>query len=301
MAPLSKWIDGLDAEGSVSDAARKSLEARLATVAYWLPLAARPVDGDLERVHQLRVASRRAAAAISLYHDWLPDRPRRWIKKRLKKIRRAAGDARDLDVLGESLATQFGAQRDAIVTLIADQRAKLQPKLVEIADRCHRHNRLQQKTYRLLSDITPQDATAAAHNAAFRTWAATQLHKVTDAFFAAEPAGDADWSALHQFRVAGKELRYTLELVTPAFGAQLREVAYPIVEGLQEKLGQVNDFVVGREQLQKERDAATAEPLRAALDTLVAEQEASRDAAIAEFRAWWTPDRAQSLRQALLN
>ena len=93
MAPLSKWIDGLAADSSVSAAARKSLEARLAAVAYWLPLAARPVDGDTERVHQLRVATRRAVAALKLYRDWLPRKPHRWLTKRLKKLRQAAGDA----------------------------------------------------------------------------------------------------------------------------------------------------------------------------------------------------------------
>ena len=35
------------ADGRVSDAARVSLEARLATVAYWLPLAARQIDDDV--------------------------------------------------------------------------------------------------------------------------------------------------------------------------------------------------------------------------------------------------------------
>jgi CHAD domain-containing protein len=127
----------------------------------------------------------------------------------------------------------------------------------------------------------------------------TRLREAAEAFFAANPAGDADWSALHKFRVAGKEFRYTLELVVTAFGAQLRDEAYPVVEELQERLGHINDFVVGRERLQTERSAATAEPLCTVLDALIQEQETSRDGSIAEFRAWWTADRAESLRHGL--
>src|SRR5262245_57840761 len=99
MTQLSKWVEGVDGDSSVSAACRRSLEDRLATVAYWLPLAARQIDDDVEKVHQLRVSTRRAIAALKLYRDWLPRRTRRWLKKRLNDSREAAGAARDLDVL----------------------------------------------------------------------------------------------------------------------------------------------------------------------------------------------------------
>ena len=60
----------------------------------------------MEKVHQLRVATRRAIAALKLYRDWLPQDEARWLSKRLKKIRRAAGDrprsrrARRMDAQG---------------------------------------------------------------------------------------------------------------------------------------------------------------------------------------------------------
>ena len=92
MLPSGKWIDGIDPDGSVEDAARRSLKARLTAVAQALPLAAHLADHDVEHVHRLRVATRRAIAALKLYRDWLPDKPARWLKKRLKKIRRAAGE-----------------------------------------------------------------------------------------------------------------------------------------------------------------------------------------------------------------
>ena len=94
MGPSGKWIDGLLPDASVVDAARMSLSARLTAVAHWLPLAAYHAAQDIEHVHRLRTSTRRAMAAVQLYRDWLPPRKRRSIKKRLKKLRRAAGEAR---------------------------------------------------------------------------------------------------------------------------------------------------------------------------------------------------------------
>jgi CHAD domain-containing protein len=300
MAPLSKWIDGLSADGTVRDAAGVSIEARLATVAYWLPLAARPVDGDVERVHQLRVATRRAIAALKLYRDWLPKGKRRWFTKRLKDIRHAAGDARDYDVLFKRLHEEHGDKRAEVLRHIAQQRAATQPEIAAIADRCHADNRFQNKSYKLLGRIEPQDEAAAAGDASFLTWAGSRLHSVAEKFFDAQPASDADWSALHRFRIAGKKLRYAMELLAPAFGSELREKHYPIVQELQEKLGTINDFVVAREILQKLRDKSSNTAAQDQLDALIGEQEASCDQAIADFHDWWTPDRAAALRTALI-
>ena len=55
-----KWIEGTSAEQPVSAAARRALEVRLAVVWHYLPLAAKRASEDVEHVHQLRVASRRA-------------------------------------------------------------------------------------------------------------------------------------------------------------------------------------------------------------------------------------------------
>jgi CHAD domain-containing protein len=298
MAPLSKWIDGLIADGSVSDAARKSLEARLATIAYWLPLAARPVNGDLERVHQLRVATRRAVAALKLYRDCLPGKSSRWLTKRLKKIRHTSGEARDLDVLFARLQKDFGDEGSEVLQCVADRRASLQPKIVAIADRSQADNRLHRKTYALLNGIAAHKATTTAADSNFRTWASTQLHQVAECFFAAEPSGNADWSALHQFRIAGKKLRYTMELLAPAFGPELRNELYPVVQELQEKLGNINDFAVGAALLEQLHKTVNSESANIC-DQLIAEHASSRDRAITEFRHWWTTERTETLRTGL--
>src|SRR5688572_28975969 len=108
LGPSGKWIAAIRPEGSVCEAARVSLEARLATVVHYLPLAAYHAAQDTEHVHRLRVGTRRAMAVLALYRNCLPRKPARWIKKRLKNVRRAAGEARDLDVLAERLRREYG-------------------------------------------------------------------------------------------------------------------------------------------------------------------------------------------------
>jgi CHAD domain-containing protein len=105
---------------------------------------------------------------------------------------------------------------------------------------------------------------------------------------------------LHQFRIAGKKLRYSMELLAPAFGSELREKQYPIVQELQDKLGSINDYVAGRDILQRLCEKNSNAEAKDQFTGLIGKQESSRDAAIAEFRGWWTRDRAESLRQGLV-
>ena len=93
-----KWIEGLTPEMPVAEAATAVLAARLEVVRHYLPLAAEKPYDDPEYVHQLRVGTRRAGAALRVFADCLPRKHRRMARRRLREIRRAAGDARDWDV-----------------------------------------------------------------------------------------------------------------------------------------------------------------------------------------------------------
>src|SRR5262249_55819232 len=145
-----------------------------------------------------------------------------------------------------------------VLELIAEERAATQPEIVAVADQCHADNRFQQKSYKLHGRIEPRDEAAITADASFVAWAGGRLHQIAEKFFEAQPANGVDWSALHRFRIAGKKLRYTMELVAPAFGFELREQQYPLVQELQERLGNINDFVVAREILQKLGEQSSA-------------------------------------------
>ena len=98
----AKWIEGLCSEMSVTRAARTVLSQRLDAVRYWLPLVSH-AEKDVEFVHQLRVSTRRAGAALNLFRDGFDGKSYRFAKKLLREVRQVAGEARDWDVFQESL------------------------------------------------------------------------------------------------------------------------------------------------------------------------------------------------------
>ncbi len=93
-----KWITDLPPGTSYVDAARHVLTVRLETVRHFLDSTLGQVDKDLEFVHQLRVGTRRARAALDVFDDCLPRKIARKTNRCLRKLRRAAGHVRDWDV-----------------------------------------------------------------------------------------------------------------------------------------------------------------------------------------------------------
>lgn len=301
MAASGKWIEGIGGQTSVEEAARRSLEPRLAAVVRCLPVAAHLAEHDIEHVHRLRVATRRAVAALDLYDESLASKPARWMKKRLRQIRRAAADARDLDVLAIRLAQEYGEAAATIVELITAQRATVRPAIVKIADRCLRDDRFIRKISKLLDGVrmpTLQDH-SEQEPAEFGHWAAEQLSKLAPAFLAAMPGQTSDVAALHQFRIRAKELRYAIELVAPVFGPELRDDLYPMIEELQERLGRVQDHVTARQLFQKLASKESSDPRRQILCELADAEARRMTQKVDDFHGWWTGDRDQRVRAAL--
>ena len=85
-----KQIPGLDPEGPIVDIARIVLETRLKAVEMLLPLAAERAEEDEEYIHQLRVATRRADAALRTFHPFIGKKTCRQVRRCLRRIRRAS-------------------------------------------------------------------------------------------------------------------------------------------------------------------------------------------------------------------
>src|ERR1035438_5223397 len=90
MARTEKWIPNVSPRDQIIDVARRTLQFRLDAVQRLLPLAAQKAAEDIEYVHELRVATRRAMAALRLYADILPRRRTARMEMRLKQIPRAS-------------------------------------------------------------------------------------------------------------------------------------------------------------------------------------------------------------------
>ncbi|MCI0461572.1 MAG: CHAD domain-containing protein, partial [Gemmataceae bacterium] len=299
-ARVEKWVPGVSPQTRTSAAAVAALRTRLEAVQHYLPLAAGKADEDPEYVHELRVWTRRAAEALDVFADLLPHRRAAWLSKQLKRLRRAANEARDLDVLAQRLeAKDRGPGAARLLEQLRERRAEAQRPLVALNRRLRHHGRLARRAARLVERVRPR----RRRDGPFGAWAREHLRPVVDAFFAAAPAdlppgrpAGTDLAALHRFRVAGKNLRYAMELLAGALPVSCRERLYPAVEALQERLGEVNDRATARLRLRERLAQAEDEQEAGHVRDLLTENEARLGEALQAFRDCFTPARREELR-----
>lgn len=289
MPNRSKWAEQLDAGDSISEAAGATMSSRLASVEHFLPLAANHADQTPEHVHQLRVCTRRSLAALSMYSEQLGRKHAKWFDKRLRRIRKAAGEARDLDVFLGRYHQGKGSGDDfkRFLRQVRKRRRKAQRPIVELNEELISSGQFAKHTDRLLSSI----ARFGEHETrSLEPWARSKLAAVYASFIASIPQQPDDLEALHRFRVRGKELRYTMELSASLFPPEFRTTLYPLVTRLQERLGEINDHATARRRLivwsaeaKNRRDADFLCPL-------IASEHKKLKKAIKRFRKWWKPE-----------
>jgi CHAD domain-containing protein len=248
-----KWIAGLSAATNLADAARRVLSIRLEVVRDYLGLALREPDRDPEYVHQLRVGTRRAGAAVEIFSLCLPDKVHKTARKTLKRLRRAAGEARDWDVFLLSLVeearkrnSRHRAGLDFLTGYALAQRAAAQLHLEEAGrDYPSAFDRFLADT---LAAVDQSDE--AKHPRTLVELAAPKLSTLLADLELAAQADLSDYSCLHQVRICGKRLRYAMEVFADCFPPVFREKFYPDVEEMQEILGRANDSHVASQRLQ---------------------------------------------------
>jgi CHAD domain-containing protein len=233
-----KWIAGLSSATPVTKAAREVLAVRLDAVAQ---AGKRAVDGftDPEAVHQLRVATRRARAALAAFADALSPKAVRRGRKTLRRLRRTAASVRNLDVLlaavGEA-PSRNGARDSATLFLTgylvarqASERGRLLRSLTRLLN-----GKSMRRLIRLAGRVRAKDKCTLGK------WAARALADVVSRF-ADELNGKVDAERLHQVRIVGKELRYALEVFIDCYEPDVRDDVYAALGDLQEFLGRAND------------------------------------------------------------
>lgn len=296
MGRNSKWIDS-EPRDSVRKIARRALEARLERVWYFLELAMRQPRSETENVHQLRVFARRAAAALETFEACLPPRRGRWMQKQVKRIRKAAGEARDLDVLWMRWVDRIGQmpsdQAALLLARVKLQRRNAQRPIDKVLKKLVR-KRFRRKTAKFLRRLRGRGDNAAC-NEPFACMARVALGRLVAPYLCAAAAEMSDAEALHKFRIQGKQVRYAMEIFAGAFDADFRHELYPIVAALQDRLGAINDHVTAEKYLTQWRDETDSCALRQALDMGLSHEQHSRELARQEFLAWWTPQRREDL------
>lgn len=295
MGHTNKWVNARRSD-PVTEVAAQSLQSRLESVQFYLPLAALKYEEDDEYLHQLRVWTRRADAAVEIYRELLPQWRAAWIQKQLKKIRKATNLARDDDVLARRLASE-AATSDRLLKNLRKHRADVQHRVLDEYQRLtKKKGRLGRRIEKLLARIRLRGERRKLPTPTFRDWANEYLRSVFDSFMDAADGDLTDAASLHQFRVKGKSLRYAMELLSSAFSPRLRNEAYPLLEALQEQLGKVNDHAQAITRIRHWIvECGDSVQVKQMTDLLQCEQE-SFERERSRFSAWWTIQRRSDMR-----
>ncbi len=295
----SVWIKSASPKDPVRRVAMASLKQRLGAVQHYFALAVeRPYD-DNDYVHQLRVWTRRAAAALRMYRQLLPQRQVDRIQKQLKRIRRAANDARDCDVFAQRLARDdTNPEARTLLKKVHAQRREAQRPIVRAYQQMGSSGRLEGRADELFQCLRSKNAKkAASGKVCFGPWAEESLHIALEQFFEASRADLSDIDALHQFRIRGKKLRYAMELLGGAFPAPFRKQLYPAVKKLQERLGTINDHATASVRILPWIDE-TGDPNESKyLHGMLQSDQEQLVEAHRQFLSWWTAKRKRDLRK----
>ncbi len=293
----SKWIEVPSPTVPAAEVAKRALALRLQGVEQTLPLAAHRADEDIEYVHQLRVRCRRAEAALRAFRPLMGGKSkslRRW----LRRIRQAAGPARDADVLLERFRQEVptDSNLEALIARLQLQREMAQEMLNAVEKKAHAGKWKKgvaeclgqfEKPDRPLRDISfAQFGQTALKSASRKVFQLAELHQPTT-------------PQLHQLRIAGKRLRYSIELFHGVFPKELRNEVYPFVEKLQDRLGGLNDHATAQALFQSWLVDLPPGGQAAYLAQRISEEYECALQIREEFLHWWTPRRIAKLESRL--
>ena len=237
---------GVLAEDHLAEAGRKVLRFHLARM---LAREAGTREGvDAVELHGMRVATRRQRAAWRVFGEAFRAGRTRTHRKRLREVAARLGAVRDLDVLLEAAdayrADLPGAEQRAIEPLLRgwrDHRDDARRLLIRELDSEGYTRWIDDYTEFVRHEgfaVVPVSPTQPHR---VRDTAASRILAAYEGVRAYEPVLRwADVETLHELRISGKWLRYTLEFVREALSPEA-SLLIARVTALQDHLGLLND------------------------------------------------------------
>ena len=293
MAASDNWMACVGRHTPVGHVAATILRERFDTV--WTELqAVCTMPAYAEHVHQLRVATRRTLAAIDAFHSLIPAKRRDWFEKKLRRLRKAAGEARDLDVLTDRLTKNDSVRaRKRLIAMLAQRRRasrapiRAQLKKLKNADWSSRVDRLIEDTH------------DRRRRTEFRSFARRRFKPMVASFCATADGALRDTNDIHMLRIEGKKLRYAMEIFVPVLPARVRVRCQKSLERLQKTLGECTDHASAADRFARWARSIGAGPNRDMLLALRDDENDKADLARKAFCKWWNHARRRSLRRRL--
>ena len=233
-----------DAATPAVEAAGAILTLRLDSVEDRLEVAADRGEFEPRAVHQMRVATRRASAALRVFESLLTPRIVRRTRKGLRKIRRSGEATRRCDVhvamLSETLGSASGPLAEACafaIGRIASERRCSLRSILRLTERDALRNLRRARKSAVARLDEHGDALTLGE------LAARVLPASLDGLRAAAAEDLSKLESIHALRLAEKRLRYDLEILECASPSEAT-LAKPsaMLTNMQNRFGALNDL-----------------------------------------------------------
>jgi CHAD domain-containing protein len=289
MPRYEKWLHAAAPDAPSDEIARSALTERLLAVAHYLKNAVGGKD-EAEAVHQLRVWTRRAGAALDLFEAGVPEKARKRMGKVLHKLRSAAGDARDCDVQMEQVKAMDPEPPQARRSL-KKCRQKAEQRLKRLRKKLRKGNRFSLDIEELLSRIAWPKRHSSREAPPFGTLCRRQFAPLAADFFRHTKFDLSNFKNLHRMRIAGKQLRYALELAVTVIPARVHRQLYDALNELQDRAGAVCDQRAFLESVHEWLEDAKKKKIRERLTAMQSREQRRYEAGHRKFLRWWSESR----------
>lgn len=260
---------------------------------------------DIEYIHRMRVASRRLRNAFEHFKDCFPKKAFKKWQDDIRLVTKSLGTARDLDIQIERLSGLYDESMDPgikpgyqrLLLRLKQRRAKAQEKVSKTLNKMQNEKTLEKIRLGVKQlSVATEDVylfTPALYQRAFNAINSTLNDFLSYEEFIHSPENVEE---LHAMRIAGKKLRYSIELFAPIYKQAM--IPYvQIMKDLQDQLGNIHDDdvwiswlpkFIGKEKTRIEDFYGSSSPLDKLLPGILNLIEDRKNARANEYQAFLT-------------
>ena len=199
----------------------------------------------------------------------------------MKRIRKVAGVARDLDVLAFRYSQYDAPKHKRLLRRLKQLRQKSQRSITELNSRLISNCRLKRRESKLLDSIDRDSELT------LDAFAIAMVRDQAERLLIDARSDLDDVRRLHEFRIQAKEFRYVIELLSDVLPGKVRSLIYPVVCKTQDVLGEVNDHATAIDRLRRLGNQEKKRSAARRFKKLCKKEKSEMEQKKRSFRKWW--------------